>query len=989
MSTRDRLLGRLKQTPYLSAILRGIVVGALVVTFDVSLAALFSTGDPGHRLPAGVGIFLMSSVVTGLIVALGSSFRSTIAAPQHSTGVVLASMAAGIAAAMAKIDPAADPFPTIVAAVAVSSFATGALLLCMGLLRLGVLVRFIPYPVMIGLFAGVAWRAVQGSIAIMANSSAGLHDPPGLVQPQALATILPGLFLGVLMTALRRRFTHFLLLPAAIAGAIGVFYAVLRAIGVTVERAREMQLLLGASSTGNLWPPMGIHDIAQVNWSVLAQNSGNIATITMMAVMTLLLGALGVERETAQEIDLNGELRATGIANLLASAAGSAPGHLAMAESTMNYKAGANQRIAGLTAAAFTALVMIFGGHALTYFPRPVLGGLVTFLGLRFLLDAVSLSRRWFRLRPPDYIVVIVILLVVASRGFLHGAAVGLATSFAFFALGYSRVVVVRNAVSCAALRSQVVRSDEEEMSLMERGDQGRVLQLQGYIFFGNAHPMLVDARHHLQSTDSQKTRYLLIDFRFVYALDSSAIDTFQELRRLAAANGGKIILTEVPTFIREYFERADVVLNNDDVCRIFPDLDRGLEAFENEVLLGAPPAALPPPMLFYDLQDAFNGRQEMIRFLSYLERTEIPEGHDLFRLGDASEHLYLIESGQLTAWLEVDGRKVKRLRMMGPGSVVGESDFFTGIKRSETVASKTHATLYQLSEEGLRRLTAEAPELAAMFHRFVIARGKQRNDSPAKQLAGPKVDGSHRRSDHRYRAFISYKHQQSSVFVERVESALSSYAKPLLQPPMRIFRDERHLRPGVDLPALIRSALESSEFLILLASPQSAASPWVNDEIDIWCRELGRASNLIVVLTGGTISIDAHAKAIDWNATDSLPAVLRHHLTTTPLFVDMTWARDEDLSLQHPRFKKQVNQIAARLRNFDPDEMLGAEMRTHQRNQRLKNAAITMIAGLVVALGVNAMYARRRQQETERALQEADNQRQEAQRRCLVQESH
>ena len=72
----------------------------------------------------------------------------------------------------------------------------------------------------------------------------------------------------------------------------------------------------------------------------------------------------------------------------------------------------------------------------------------------------------------------------------------------------------------------------------------------------------------------------------------------------------------------------------------------------------------------------------------------------------------------------------------------------------------------------------------------------------------------------------------------------------------MRIFRDERHLRPGVDLPELIRSALESSEFLILLASPEAAASPWVTDEIDIWCRELGRASNLIVVLTGGTAEL-------------------------------------------------------------------------------------------------------------------------------------
>src|SRR4029450_2077397 len=85
-----------------------------------------------------------------------------------------------------------------------------------------------------------------------------------------------------------------------------------------------------------------------------------------------------------------------------------------------------------------------------------------------------------------------------------------------------------------------------------------------------------------------------------------------------------------------------------------------------------------------------------------------------------------------------------------------------------------------------------------------------------------------------RYRAFISYKHGRSRVFAERLESALMAYAKPLLGRPIAIFRDERHLRPGIDLPALIRSALTDSDFLIVLASPEAAASPWVNDELAI-----------------------------------------------------------------------------------------------------------------------------------------------------------
>jgi sulfate permease, SulP family len=718
-SMRTQLLQKVRQSGLVSAVVSGVVSGTLVVTFDISLAALLLTGALGSRLPQGIGIFLVSSVITGTIVSLGSSFRPVIAAPQHDTGVILASMAAGIAATITKLDPAADPFPTIVAGVAVSSLATGALFLVLGLLRLGILVRFIPYPVVGGFLAGAGWLAVQGSVAIMSSSNAHWEDLPTLLQPQALSKILPGLLLGVLLAALLRRFTHFLLLPALIIGSIGVFYATLSIAGMSVKQAGEMDLLLGSFPSGGLWPPMALHEVSLVNWSVLAQNIGNIAAITVMAAITLLLGASGVELATEQEIDLDRELRATGIANMVAGATGSVVSYLSMAESTMNYKAGANSRLAGLTAAAVSVMVLIFGGEALFFFPRPVLGGLVAFLGFLFLLDTVY--EGWFRLRRVEYLVVIVILLVVAIWGFLLGVAVGLGISFVLFALSYSRIEVIRNAISGVHLRSNVARSDGEEMTLMERANQLYVLQLQGYIFFGTAYNLLVSAKQRIQGTEGDQIRYLLLDFRHVNGLDSSAIASFLGLRRLAKTNGVKLILTEVPTDIGNHLKRGEVVLETDDVCRIYADLDHGLEACENEIIHEAPPSMLPPPMLFYDLQDVFNGREEMIRFLNHLERVEAPADYDLFRQGDVSKDLYLIESGELTAWLERDGKKVKRLRTMGPGSVVGESGLYMGEKRSATVTASRQATLYRLSEGALRRLTAEAPELAAAFHHFVV----------------------------------------------------------------------------------------------------------------------------------------------------------------------------------------------------------------------------------------------------------------------------
>lgn len=735
----EELLGRAKPSRLMPAVIAGMVSGTLVVSFDISLGALIFNHGLAAYLSRGIGIILISSVIVGVIVSLLSSYKPVIAAPQEDAAVILASMASAITAGIAQKDPTASPFPTIVAAIAITSVVAGGFFLLLGLLRLGILVRFIPYPVAGGFIAGAGWLLIQGSISVMSGQPSALEELPRVVaDPELLKRVLPGLVFGFLLLSAMRRFSSLLLLPVLLGGSIVVFYLAMGLAGVSVQEVLDSGWLLGPFPTNkSLWPPISISDIALVDWSVLMSSAANMAAVMIMAAITVLLSASGVELATEQEIDLDRELRATGVANIVTGAFGGMLGYLSLAESSMSFKAGSNSRVSGLVAASISFLVLIVGADVILYFPRPVLGGLIAYLGFHFLIN--TLYEGWFRLRRIEYVVVVVILLVVAVRGFLVGVGVGLGVSFILFALSYSRIEVVRNAISGVHLRSNVARSDGEEMTLTQSAKQLYVLQLQGYIFFGTAYNLLSSAQERIQSDEDERVRYLLLDFRHVNGIDSSAIASFLRLRRLAKANGVKLILTEVRADIRKHLERGEVFSGDgDEVVRIYPDLDRGLEACENEIIADAPPSMLPPPMLFYDLQDVFNGREDMLRFLGYLERVEAPEGYNLFRQGDVSKDLYLIESGELTAWLEIDGKKVKRLRTMGPGSVVGESGLYMGEKRSATVTTSRQATLYRLSEEALRRMTAEAPELAAAFHHFVVtllARRIVHSTGPIKSL--------------------------------------------------------------------------------------------------------------------------------------------------------------------------------------------------------------------------------------------------------------
>lgn len=204
------------------------------------------------------------------------------------------------------------------------------------------------------------------------------------------------------------------------------------------------------------------------------------------------------------------------------------------------------------------------------------------------------------------------------------------------------------------------------------------------------------------------------------------------------------------------------------------------------------------------------------------------------------------------------------------------------------------------------------------------------------------------------YKAFISYKHVASSKFANNLEFAVKNYAKPLWQPPMKIFRDEKYLVPGLNLGEMIFNALESSEFFIYLASPEAAESDWVSDELKKWCSKSERLDNLIIVLTHGMIAYDTVTKDIDWENTNALPEFLSGKISKLPLYVDCSELSSEDTqTLKNAEFKRAVNQIVAKLRRIDPIQMSGRETRQHRKNILI---LYSMIAAVTAAIAIAAV---------------------------------
>lgn len=108
----------------------------------------------------------------------------------------------------------------------------------------------------------------------------------------------------------------------------------------------------------------------------------------------------------------------------------------------------------------------------------------------------------------------------------------------------------------------------------------------------------------------------------------------------------------------------------------------------------------------------------------NYLERRALPEGHVLFKQGDISDALYVIESGILRASYRFAEHSPATEESMVPGALVGELTGLSGLERNATVVVERDAVVWKLSREKLKELEREQPELARVFTRLVM-RGK------------------------------------------------------------------------------------------------------------------------------------------------------------------------------------------------------------------------------------------------------------------------
>ncbi len=716
----SRLQDELRPRRLIPNLISGSVTGILTIVESVSYAALIFSGVLAVHISTGIGVALTTAAVAGLIMSMTSSYPGTIALPQNKVAPILALIAASVVATMPAGATDEQILLTVIAAIVISSLVTGLFMAALGIFKLGGLIRFIPYPVIAGFLAGTGWLLLLGSIKAMTGIPVTLSSILGLFEKTVFIRWLPGLVFAVIAFTFMRRVKHYLVMPALLSAAFILFYAILFFNGTSINHARETGWLIHVASQGGIWKFLTIKSLASAQWSVIIAQAGSIASILLISAVAVLLNSSALELASKQEMDLDRELKSAGAANIFTGLAGGMVGFTSLTITGLGLKMGAKSRLVGLITVVVCVAVLLLGAGVLSYFPEPIIGGMLMFLGFEFLTEWVYETRK--ELPLSDWIIVIIILAVVGLFGFLQGVLVGLIATIIMFVFNYSRIELIKYELTGTHHHSNVDRPAKHRRIIRAKGEEIYILRLHGYIFFGTANNLLTKVRGRVTDPDLTPLKFVVLDFREVSGIDSSAVISLIKMNQLAQKNNLTLLFVHTSDSIRRQMERGGLMEVDEKHWNEFDDLDYGIEWCEDQILKveGMDPAA-EKHTLAEHLEELVPGALDFSKLEKYLERIEVPKGHYLLRYGDPSDALYFIEEGHVIVLMDLEGGETIRMRKMGDGTVVGELGMYLNQPRTASVVTEEPSVLYRLSKKALETMEEKNPQTAATFHRFMV----------------------------------------------------------------------------------------------------------------------------------------------------------------------------------------------------------------------------------------------------------------------------
>lgn len=501
-------------------LLKDLVAGVIVaiIALPLSIALALASGVSPEK-----GLY--TAIVAGFVISFLGGSRVQISGPTAA----FATIVAGIVAT--------DGMEGLV----VATILAGLILIVMGFLRLGDLIRFIPYTITTGFTAGIAVTIAIGQL----KDFLGLSYPEGTspvetiekckavlenittVNGQAVAVGLVCMAVLILWPMLGKKLSG---KAGKVVGSIPPsLLAVLAGIGLVSG------LHLEVNTIGSLYEitnkPPTFH-MPAVDFSLISSQFSNALTIAILAAVESLLSCVVSDSMIHSRHNSNMELIAQGAGNITSGFFGGIPATGAIARTAANVKSGGRSPISGMVHAVVLLLILVVFMPYAALIPMPAIAAILFMVaynmcGFKEFIYLVKTSPK------SDIFVLLVTFVLTVVFDLVIAIEVGIVFAAVLFMKRMSDVTQVEG---WKYIKDE---NDPDAIELRAVPENTLVYEISGPMFFAAADKLLA-------ISVPESTNSLIIRMRSVNAIDATAMHNLEQLLEKCRKRKVQIILSHV-----------------------------------------------------------------------------------------------------------------------------------------------------------------------------------------------------------------------------------------------------------------------------------------------------------------------------------------------------------------------------------------------------------------------------------------------------------
>ena len=445
----------------------------------------------------------------------------------------------------------------------IATIMAGILLILMGVFKLGNIIKFVPYPVVIGFTAGIA-------IAIFTTQmndlfGLGIKDAPADfihkwacyfehwkdINWWAFAIGITSLLIIIFSTRIDKR------IPGSLVAIIitTVIVWLLRKYGgvTSITTIGDLYTLPSGIPAPHL-PELNLAD-GETLFTLVQELFPSAFTIAMLGAIESLLSAMVADGVIGDKHNSNTELIAQGLANIVAPFFGGIPATGAIARTMANINNGGRTPVAGIIHAAMLLLVLLFFGPLVGMIPMACLAGVLIVVSYNM---SGWRSFVWMTKAPKsDFIVMVVTFILTVIFDLTIAIEVGMLLAVILFLKRTNEATVIRSfSDEIDPTHLNDIRLQGNDLEKLQIPPHTEVYEIDGPYFFGIANKF--DEISQRIGDEGQKVRILRM--RKVSFMDSTGIHNLEQLYLRSQRCGMTLVLSGVNEHVFNTLEKAGLV---------------------------------------------------------------------------------------------------------------------------------------------------------------------------------------------------------------------------------------------------------------------------------------------------------------------------------------------------------------------------------------------------------------------------------------------